>query len=72
MEYTLKPVLIITFINKNKSCNDISSKNKIRMFNLNLCSMQNLKFHFLVSIGPSTKFAKMHTNNYGQIDRQIF
>lgn len=56
MEYTLKPVLIITFINKNKSCNDISSKNKIRMFNLNLCSMQNLKFHFLVSSGPSTKF----------------
>lgn len=56
MEYTLKPVLIITFINKNKICNDISSKNKIRMFNLNLCSMQNLKFYFLVSSGPSTKF----------------
>lgn len=58
MEYTLKSVLIITL--KKISCKDISWKNKIRMFNLNSCFIQNLNFHFLVSSGPSTKFPNVY------------
>lgn len=40
------------------------------MFNLNLCFIQNFHFIFLFQVALQQNFL-MHTNNYGQIDRQI-
>lgn len=70
MEYTLKSVLISTLIKTNISWNDISLKNKIRMFHLKLCSYKTwiLLFLFQVAIQQN---CLMYTNNYGHIDRQI-
>lgn len=70
MEYTLKSVLISTLIKTNISWNDISLKNKIRMFHLKLFSYKTWSFIFLFQVAIQQN-CLMYTNNYGQIDRQI-